>query len=320
MRIAIDAMGGDKAPDVVIEALKDLKIDAELVAVGKKEVLESRIENAEIVDAPEVIGMDEHPLKAIREKKESSIVKGVKLIKEGKADAFLGAGNTGAYVAAATLMLGRIKGVIRPALGTFFPTVKGYTLVVDVGANSECKPEHLLQFGIMGSIFYGIVFEKENPTVGLLSIGEEDIKGSSLSKKAFELLKDSGLNFIGNVEGHQILYGVSDVVVCDGFVGNAILKFGESIVEIIFNHIKNASKSSFRGMLGAILLKPSLKELAKRMDYEEYGGALLMGVNGIVIICHGRSSPRAIRNAIKMAYNLCKMQINKKIEERLCTN
>lgn len=318
MKIAVDAMGGDRAPDVIIEAVEGSELRDYVVLIGDESKLQDKVSTGvEVVHAPEVIGMDEHPTEAFRKKKNSSIGIGTELQKQGKVDAFIGAGNTGAYMAFATLGLGRLKGVERPALATFFPTKRGYTLVLDVGANTSVKPTHLFQFGTMGSLYVEKITGKENPSVALLSMGEEDTKGDSLTLKAFELMKESSLNFVGNIEGHHILEGNVDVVVCEGTVGNAILKFGESVVEITQEAIRDIVKTSLRAKLGGFLLRPSLKSFFARMSYDEYGGAVLLGVNGITVVCHGRSSPKAIRNAIRMAAKCVKENINSHIEKRI---
>jgi len=315
MIIGIDAMGGDYAPKVVIEAVKGLS-DIDLLLIGDKNQLIGEITESKIVHAPTSIQMDESPREALR-KKDSSIAIGTQLQKEGKIDAFVGAGNTSAYIMFNSLWLRRVKGVKKPALGTFFPSKNGFTFVLDVGATVSVRPEDLFQFGVMGSLTVEGITGKKKPSVALLSVGEEDVKGGTLTRETFNLLQNSGLNFIGNIEGHQILDGISDVVVCDGMVGNALLKFGESIVNLIQTTIKDAIKSSFKAKMGGLLLGPSLKKFFSRMSYDEYGGAVVLGTNGVTIICHGRSSPKAIRNAIYMAEKYVKSGVNKRIEQFL---
>jgi glycerol-3-phosphate acyltransferase PlsX len=318
LKIAVDAMGGDRAPDVIIEAVEGSELRDSVVLVGDESKLQGKVPaGLEIVHAPEIIGMGEHPTEAFRKKKKSSIGIGTELQKQSKVDAFVGAGNTGAYMAFATLGLGRLKSVERPALATFFPAKKGYTLVLDVGANTSVKPSHLLQFGAMGSLYVEKITGKENPLVALLSMGEEETKGDTLTRKAFELMRESSLNFVGNIEGHHILDGNVDVVVCEGTIGNAILKFGESVVEVIQEGVRNIVNTSLKAKLGGALLKPSLKAFFARMSYDEYGGAVLLGTNGITIISHGRSSPKAIRNAIRMAAKCVEENINSSIENRI---
>ncbi|MCK4353221.1 phosphate acyltransferase PlsX [candidate division WOR-3 bacterium] len=312
MIIGIDAMGGDYAPQVVIDAVKDIT-DLNLRLIGDKTQLEDKIDSSKIIHAPTTISMDELPQKALR-KKDSSIAIGTQLQKTGQIDAFVGAGNTGAYMIFASLQLGRLKGVRRPALGTFFPTKNGSTFILDVGATILVKPEDLFQFGIMGVLCIEGLTGKKNPSVALLSIGEEDIKGNTLTREAFKLLQDSHLNFIGNIEGHKILDGVSDVVICEGVVGNTLLKFGESIIAVTYDSIKEAIKSSFKAKIGGVLLVPSLKKFFSKMNYEEYGGALLLGTKGVTIICHGRSTSKAIRNAIYTAAKYVKSGVNEHIE------
>lgn len=317
--IGVDAMGGDFAPQVILEAVKDIH-DLNICLVGERTQLEGKVSRAQIIHAPTVIHMGESPQEAFKKKKDSSIAIGTELQREGKIDAFVGAGNTGAYMMFALLRLGRIKGIRRPALGTFFPTQKEPTFVLDVGATPTVKPEDMFRFGVMGALAVNGLTEKENPSVAILSVGEEEIKGSTLTRGTFELMQNSHLNFSGNIEGHQILEGLSDVVVCDGAVGNAILKFGESIVEIIQSAIKEAVKSSFKAKIGGALLWPSLKEFFYRMSYEEYGGAILLGTQGVTLICHGRSSSKAIKNAIYTAAKYVKAGINEHIEQFLLQN
>lgn len=321
MRIAIDAMGGDNAPYSVIDACVELSKqglpDFSITLIGDKKVLAGKVPSCiEICHAEEVIEMHEHPIEAFRKKKKSSIAIGTKLQKEKKVDAFVGAGNTGAYIVFATFTLGRLAAVKRPVLATFFPTRKEHpALVLDVGANANSKPLHLYQFGVMGSLYVEKIKNKRNPSVALLSMGEEDIKGNSLTIETFGLLKASKLNFIGNIEGHQILEGDCDVIVCDGSVGNAILKFGESIIEIIQSAIKQSVTSSIRAKLGGALLLPSLKSFFSNMSYDEYGGVPLLGVNGVTIMCHGRSNAKAIKNAVLTAAKCVKEDVNTHIEQ-----
>lgn len=327
MNIAVDAMGGDKAPLInimgAIEAVKQ-KSDLHVFLTGREEEikncfsqLNSSHEDFTIVHAPQVIESHEKPSDAFRKKKESSIAVGLNLLKEKKVDGFVSAGNTGAVVAFSIFTLGRLPGVSRPALATFFPTESACTLVLDVGATSDTKAINLFQFAIMGSIYYEKIIGKKEPSVGLLSIGEESTKGKELTYEAYSLIKNSKLNFIGNAEGNDILKGTVDVVVADGFVGNAILKFGESMVRLIVDSIRNAVKSKIRFKLGGILLKPAIKGLFNKMNYEAYGGAALLGVNGITIVSHGRSSFKAIANAILIAQKNAKEEINKTISEKL---
>lgn len=327
MRIAVDAMGGDKAPlmniEGAIEALKENE-DLSITLIGKEDVIRNCIQELnvppktfEIINAEQIIEPHEEPAAAYRKKKNSSIAIGIKLLKDKKAHGFVSAGNTGAIVAFSIFILKRLKEVLRPALATFFPTKTGCILALDVGATSDSKAKNLLQFAIMGSIYYEKIIGKENPTVGLLSIGEESSKGKEITYEAFSLIQKTALNFIGNIEGNDILAGKSDVVVMDGFSGNVILKFGESLVNIIVNSIRDAVTSSFRGKLGGFLLLPALKKILSRLSYEEYGGAALLGVNGIIIVSHGRSRKKAIKNAILTAQKNAYEKINETISQKL---
>jgi glycerol-3-phosphate acyltransferase PlsX len=329
VRIALDAMGGDHAPSVVVEGavLAAQQLGVHVILVGPDSVVASELNRfpgypkdlISIVHAPDVVGMSESPAISFRQKKNSSIQVGLKLVKEGHADGFVSAGNTGAVMMASTLVLGRIPGIERPAIASLIPTKANRPVVVlDMGASVDCKPEHLAQFATMGSYFAQSVFNTDTPRVGLLSNGEEPEKGNQAVQGAFELIKSMPLNFIGNVEGKDILDGVADVVVCDGFVGNVILKFGEGISSALFGHFKEAAKGGcLRSKLGLLLLKPLLKSIHKKYDYEEYGGAPLLGVNGVSIISHGRSSAIAIKNAIRLASNDAKSNLVEKINKAM---
>ncbi len=310
MRIVVDAMGGDYAPDVVIEgtiaAVKEYNTHVILVGDEKRvKQLLSRQKytggNISVHHASDVIEMSESAATSVRRKRQSSIVVGINLVKEGKADAFFSAGNTGAVVCAATLGLGLLPGIERPGIGTVVPSLKGIFLIIDVGANIDPKPMHLLQYGIMGSAYARHILSIPNPKVGLLNIGEEESKGTGFIKESYELLSKSKLNFIGNVEGKHFFSGNCDIVVCDGFVGNVTLKVAESLAEALQKSLKRHIKSNFLSMLGGMLLKPSFRKFKAEMDYSEYGGAPLLGVNGVVIIGHGRSNRNAIKNAVRVA-------------------
>jgi glycerol-3-phosphate acyltransferase PlsX len=325
MKIAVDAMGGDYAPAAIVEgAVQAAKVANgryQIVLVGDKGQIERELErlnesnlDIEIVHASEVIAMDESPTEAIKKKKDSSMAVAARLHKTGEVQAVVSAGNTGAFMASSLLNLGRLKGVNRPGLGSFIPNEKGMSVVIDVGANAECKPINLLQFGIMGAQYVRHIFDKENPRVGLLSNGEEESKGNALTKEAHQLLKKSNLNFIGNVEGRDILKGTAEVVVCDGFVGNIVLKFAESIVGMLKNTIKKSVGKNILSNVGAFLMRPAFRQLAKIMDYQEYGGVPLLGVNGVCIVCHGSSSPKAIRNAVREAEKMVRLNVNRLIE------
>ncbi len=328
MKIAVDAMGGDYAPEAIVEgavqAAKVAKGRYQVVLVGDRDKIKKELErlsesnlDIEIVHASEIIGMEESPTEAIKKKKDSSMAVAARLHKEGKVQAVVSAGNTGAFMASSLLSLGRLKGVNRPGLGSFIPNEKGMSVVIDVGANAECKPINLLQFGIMGAQYVRHIFDKENPRVGLLSNGEEESKGNALTKEAHQLLKKSDLNFIGNVEGRDILKGTAEVVVCDGFVGNIVLKFAESIVGMLKNTIKKSVGKNILSNIGAFLMRPAFRQLAKIMDYQEYGGVPLLGVNGVCIVCHGSSSPKAIRNAVREAEKMVRLNVNQLIEAEI---
>ena len=310
MKIAVDAMGGDYAPQEIIKgALSAAKAfnDLEIILVGNLEILTNMIpptekqNNITFFEATEAIEMDEHPASAVRKKKDASIVVATRLVKEGKADAVVSAGSTGAQMAAALLGLGRIKGIERPAIATVLPTLEGGKLILDVGANPDAKPEHLMQYALMGSIYAEKVLDIKNPRVGLLNIGSEEGKGNELAQATYTLLQSTPINFTGNIEGRDVPYGRADVVVCDGFVGNVVLKTIEGMASALFQMIKEKITATSTRKLGALLIKPGLKEIGKMMDYAEYGGSPLLGVNGISIICHGSSKERAIFNAVRVA-------------------
>jgi glycerol-3-phosphate acyltransferase PlsX len=330
-RIAIDAMGGDYAPfSIVAGAVLAHRVfgdDTELTLVGDKSRIEAELLNLNASDLPirvvhssQVIGMAEEPAESVRKKPDSSIVAALGLQKNKESDAFISAGNTGAAMAASLIILGRLQAVSRPAIGAFFPTEKGAALVLDVGANSDCKAQNLYQFGLMGSIYFSNIFGNENPRVGLLSIGEEKSKGNELTIASHKLLSAADLNFAGNIEGRDILKGKADVVICDGFVGNIILKFAESIDSFLGELVRRQVKVNLLAKIGALLLAPAFKDLKKNLDYAEYGGAPLLGIDGVSIICHGKSSPKAIKNAVGMARTMVKRNINRLIEDRLAAN
>jgi phosphate acyltransferase len=328
MRIALDAMGGDEAPLKIVEgglqALKESGNRFELVLVGRKAEIEKEISrlsgagmNYSIVDASEVIEMDETPNVALKQKPGSSIVVGANLHKERKVDAFVCAGNTGAFMAASTLILGRVKGVGRPAVGTPLPTVTGTCFLIDSGANSDSRPQHLVEFGVMGSIFVREMMKKENPTVGLLNIGEESSKGNELAQASYPLLEKSGLNFIGNIEGRDILGAKADVVLCDGFVGNIVLKFAESVLPTLRSRFRiYASGNPFK-LIWAGMMAKTLRKVLKGFSYEAYGGAPLLGVNGVSIIGHGSSSVVAVKNMVLRAEEMVNHDISKLIENSI---
>jgi len=325
-KIAIDAMGSDYAPhnDVVgaLQAFNENK-DFELFLVGDKEqILETLKKNSlnffeeNIVHAPEQIEMSESPTTAVRTKKNSSLVVGATLVKEKKVDAFVSAGNTGAMLTASTLIMGRIPGVGRPTIGASFPNAKNkFTLLFDAGASVDSKPQHLLEYAAMGTIFSKEIYKIDNPTIGLLNVGEEEKKGNELTFATHKLLKESELNFIGNVEGRDVLNGNVDVIVCDGFVGNIILKFGESVIGFLRSKIRSYADAGIMNKIKALVTKGVLKDSLKDMDYQYHGGVPLLGVNGISIIGHGSSSPLAIKNMVLRAKEMYELNILQKFEE-----
>jgi glycerol-3-phosphate acyltransferase PlsX len=324
MRIALDAMGGDKAPigiiDGAFEAAREASGRIVVALVGKRDVVEAYIgehrlvsPNVEIVDAPEVVEMSESPATAIRRKRASSIGVAMSLHREGKVDAVVSAGNTGAVVASSLLTLGRLPGIERPAIAIFMPTKHGGTILLDGGANSDCDPHNLLQFALMGSAYAEALLGKAAPRVALLSIGEERSKGNDLTRAAHELLEKSDLNFVGNIEGRDVFAGKADVVVTDGFVGNVVLKFTESVFYYINDLIREGVGTHVSAKIGALLMRPVFRGMKRTLDYAEYGGMPLLGVNGVVIISHGKSSSRAIKNAILAAGRFAAGGVNEKI-------
>ncbi len=326
IRVAVDAMGGDHAPEVVVEAAANVASqhgdDLEILLVGPSDVVHSLsggdAAGLELVEAPQVIDMAESPAAALKQKPQSSIHVGLGLVKSGNADAFASAGNTGAVMAASLFILGRLPGVSRPAILGLYPTLSGFTYVIDVGANVDCKPEHLLQFADMASIYVERVLKKERPTVGLLSVGEERSKGNELTKEVYGLLEsDPRLNFVGNIEGRDIMEHAADIVVCDGFVGNVILKLGESIATVIPQLIGREMKRQALGEEAQKLVGGVLRGVNKSFDYEEYGGMPLLGLNGTVFIGHGGSSVRAIENMILAAANVARRNVTGSIQQAL---
>jgi len=310
VRIAVDAMGGDYAPEEIVKGTvlaAKKETDVELTLVGRLDILEDKLTefdapgNISIEAASEVIEMSENPSWAVRAKKNSSIVVGMKLIHEEKGDAIVSAGNTGAVVSAAFLILGRIKGISKPAIATIIPTPSKPVLLLDVGATTDCKPQNIFQFATMGQSYLTNILRVENPSIGILNIGEEKGKGNELVQEAYKLLEESKLNFIGNVEGRDILFGKADIVVCDGFTGNVALKLMEGMAEMFFSKVKSTTTESFASRLGGLLLAPGLKNLKRKLDYQEYGGAQLLGINGVCIISHGSSRAKAIKSSIRLA-------------------
>lgn len=329
MKIAIDAMGGDLAPRSTVEGAllydKETGGKHHLMLLGDKSTLEGEIErhhfskprNISVHHTTQIVEMGDSPTIALKQKKDSSMMKGLQLHRDGEVDAFVSAGSTGAQMVGSLIILGRIEGVQRPALGSFLPSEGGVVLLIDVGANVDSKPIHLLQFGLMGSIFISYIYGIKNPRIALLSIGEEKSKGNELVIAANSLMVSRLPNFIGNIEGRDILHGKADVIVADGFVGNSILKFAESIMAVFGNSFKRSVGKNLFSLLGAFMVKHAFKEMKSSFDYEEYGGVPLLGVNGISIICHGRSTSKAINNAIRVAVEIGEKQVNLHIQEQL---
>jgi len=328
LTVVVDAMGGDGAPRIEVEGAVEAVRDARgvrVVLVGEAERLRQELarlghapgERIDIEPATERIEMGEDPARQVKRKKGASITVATRLLKEKRAQGLVSAGNTGAVVASTLLTLGRIKGVRRPAIATFLPTPTGGAIILDVGANSDCIPADLLQFGIMGEIYARKLLGRPQAKVGLLNIGEESSKGNKLVQSSYPLLAGSGLNFVGNVEGRDIFAGGVDVVVCDGFVGNVVLKFSESVIHLIMHLIRDEIGDDLRHRLGGLLMKPVFRSLSQQLNYEEYGGAPLLGVNGVVIISHGSSTPKAIKNAIHVAIRFARERINDHIRNEI---
>lgn len=323
-KIAIDVMGSDRGPSVVVEGAVQAskELDALLILVGKKEIIErelskyGRLPNIEIVNAPEHISMKDGILKILK-RTGTSIRKAIELVREGLAGGVVSAGNTAAVMALSKTILGSIEGIERPALAVVIPTQQGATLLLDVGANADCKPNNLLQFAIMGSVFMKKLVGVENPRIALMSIGEEEEKGNELIKESISLFKNSNLNFIGNVEGKDLYKGLADVIVCDGFTGNVALKVSEGTAEILLSLLKREIGKNLWAKMGYLFIKRALKKFRKNVDYSSYGGALLLGVKGIAIVGHGRSDSNAIKNAIKVARNFIKNRIHEKIKTEI---
>lgn len=326
MKIVIDAMGADLAPGVEVEgAIQAIaEFGHDLILVGDEQKVRAELEKhnfksdkLSIVHASEVIEMHEPAALSVRRKRNSSIVVGLDLIKKGKADAFVSAGNTGAVVCAATLSLRLLPGIERPGIAIRIPVLTGTSMIMDVGANIDPKPIHMLQYGIMADAYCKYLLNKERPTVALLNVGEEESKGTDFIKESHTLLSESKLNFIGNIEGRDIYSGKADVILCDGFVGNVILKVSESVIDTLVLLLKREIKSNIIATLGAVLSSSAFNELKKKMDYSEYGGAPLLGVDGRCIICHGSSTAKAIKNAVKFAGESIRQDVNKHIVEEL---
>jgi glycerol-3-phosphate acyltransferase PlsX len=331
-RVALDVMGADRGPQAIVEggvlAARALGSRLHVTLVGRKEAIEEALshyyrelpKNISVEHAEAEVPMHIAATDGVKIK-DSSVAVGLRLVKDGEAAAFVSPGNTGAVMASSLLTLGRIEGVSRPAITAAFPTSSGKpSIVLDVGANADCKPMHLSQFAVMGSVYSSIAFNNDSPRVGLISIGEERSKGNELVFGAQELLKKSKINFVGNIEGRDILSGATDVAVTDGFTGNILLKFAESIQPMMVKAMTRQIQTNIFSRLGAYLMLPFLKRMRNAFDYAEYGGAPLLGVNGIVIICHGASSALAISNAIRLAFEMASKNIRERIHDELITN
>ncbi len=327
MKIALDAMGGDNAPFATVEGAINVvnsSKDIDIILVGNPDILERELkgksydkDRIRVRQASEVVDMHEKTSGGLRKKKNSSIRVAVELVKSGEAQALVSAGHSGVAMATSFLLLGRAKGVDRPAIATVLPTVKNPFVLIDAGANVDCKAINILQFAFMGVSYYRAVLGVQSPRIALLSIGEEDTKGNELTKEAFKLLRESGLNFIGNIEGKDLFLGDADVIVCDGFIGNTVLKVSEGLAEATLQMLKSEFGSRASSRIGYFFMRPAMKNFKKKTDYAEYGGAPLLGINGICIICHGRSSSKAIKNAIRVANQLSSVGINKIISDEI---
>jgi glycerol-3-phosphate acyltransferase PlsX len=319
MRVALDAMGGDYAPAVNIEGAIETVNDTEginIILVGDESSIKKELDSKKyptnrisIKHTSQVVGMDESPAIAIRKKRDSSISRAIELVKNGEADAFVSAGHSGAIMATALLLLRTSPGVDRPAIATIMPTLKAPFVLIDAGANLHCKPENLFQFGLMGSAYCRAIFENPEPKVALLSVGEEDTKGNELTKEAFKLLRKAEINFTGNIDGKDIFTGIADVVVCDGFTGNVVLKTSEGLADAIVKILKREIAEQSVGRIGYLLMKSALISFKKKTDYDEYGGAPLLGINGTCIISHGRSTAKAIKNALRVAGDFAEKKV-----------
>ncbi|MGI6777741.1 MAG: phosphate acyltransferase PlsX [Acetivibrionales bacterium] len=327
MLILVDAMGGDNAPEEIVKGCIDAINESEgydIVLIGDVDRINNILKGKkfdarrlQLHHTTEVITNDDYPTKAIKEKKDSSMVVGLKLLKEKFGDVFLSAGNSGALLAGTLLTLGRIKGVHRPALAPVIPTKSGGTMLIDAGLNTSCRPENLQQFGIIGSIYMKEIFGIQNPRVGLINVGSENRKGSEVLKQAYEKLSISNINFVGNVEGRELPEGAVDVAVCDGFVGNVLLKFLEGVGSYIFSGLKNLFSANLVSKLSSFLVRKELRNFSKGMDYEEYGGTPILGVNGVVFKCHGSSSSKAIKNTITRACSFVRSTVLEQIRTQI---
>ena len=326
MKIAVDAMGGDHGPAVVVEGAVAAvrEFGASVILVGDRGVIEAEVGrlgarslDIEVRAATQVVGMAESPSLALRRKRDSSLRVSAELVRDGKAAAFISAGNTGAALAISMFVIGVLRGVDRPAIAALLPSLRGYSVLLDAGANVNPKPWHLFQFALMGMVYARDILDIERPRVGLLSIGEEEGKGNELTRETYELLRESSLNFIGNIEGRDIYNGSCDVVVTDGFTGNVSIKVSESLAEMLAAMIKEELTRDLRSKLGAALATPALERIRKRVDYTEMGGAPLLGIDGAAIVCHGASPAKAIKNAVRVAGEWATAGLNEHIRAAL---
>ncbi|MCI9419034.1 MAG: phosphate acyltransferase PlsX [Eubacterium sp.] len=327
--VALDAMGGDYAPEQTVKGAVNAvnsSDEIKVLLVGKEELIQEELKKYEydsrlidVVNATEIIEMGDVPTAAVKKKKDSSLVVAMKLVRDEKADAVVSAGSTGAVLVGGQLVVGRLKGIKRPPLAPFVPTTKGFSLLLDCGANVDARPEHLVQFAQMGSIYFENVIGKKHPTVGLLNIGTEEEKGNQLVKETHPLLKEcSTINYIGSIESREIVRGAADVIVCEAFAGNIVLKFFEGLALTLFDSLKQGLMSSLRTKIGTILIKPALKGLKKQFDTSSQGGAPLLGLKGLVVKAHGNSTEKEIEIAIKQCISFKKQKINEKIKESIC--
>jgi glycerol-3-phosphate acyltransferase PlsX len=325
VRIALDAMGGDRGSELLVQgamAALQTRDDIEVILLGPAEVMEKQVEQLRgqygwerlsVVHAPEIISMHESPVEAVRKKKQSTVMVGFELVRQGNADAVVSAGNSGATMAAAIRKLGRLQGVSRPGLASLFPSLKKPVMIMDLGANVDCRPRHLFEFAIMAASCFSVLLGDERPRIGLLSNGEEAGKGNGLVKETHGLLVDSDLNFIGNVEGRDVYRGDVDVIVCDGFIGNVSLKISEGLAEAAMKMLEQEIRRTWRAKVGYLLLKRAFINFRRRVDYAEYGGAPLLGINGVGVVSHGKSNARAIASAIDVAATMVEKKINDSI-------
>jgi len=326
MRIAVDAMGGDHAPQINVDGAVAAarEFDIPTILVGRAKLLEDLLSdsgysggNIEIVDATEVISMDDPATAAIRKKRNSSIRVAANCVRDGRAQGLVSAGHTGAAMVSAKMVIGTIEGVDRPALAAILPNLSGHCLLLDVGANPDAKTQHFKEFAVMGSLYAQLAFGKKQPSIGLMSIGEEDSKGTDRTKEAFKTLKETGLRFVGNVEGRDVFNGSVDVIVTDGFTGNVILKVSEALAEMVEKLLREEIKKTLKASVGFLLSRSAFRSFRSRLDYSEYGGAPLLGVKGCVIICHGRSTAKAIKNAIRFAAEFSRQGLAEKIQSSI---